>query len=153
MAIRSYEAGGAMRLKRGLWIVTALTVIALAGLAQSPVQAQGNLLQNAGFEGAYTGRGNIGGGVPDGWHAWGNFQDSNHESLGVLRVSAPYSWRLRTEYGQPTGGGYQTVSATSSTRYRFSIYALIWTCDDPEHQCRDATNSVMRDRRRHVCNL
>lgn len=127
---------------RSLWISVVIAVLALVALAQNPAQAQhGNALQNPGFDGAYTGRGNIGGGVPEGWHAWGNFQDSNHESLSVLRVSAPYSWRLRTDSGLPTGGGYQTVSTTPGMRYRFSVYALIWTCDDPEHQCRDATST------------
>lgn len=130
-----------MRALRIFWIVAAL-MVALVGVGVRPIAAQGgNLLQNAGFDGAYTGRGNIGGGVPDGWQAWGNFQDSNHESLGVLRVSAPYSWRLRSNSDLPTGGGYQTVSATPGARYRFSIYAQIWTCDDEQFQCRDETST------------
>jgi hypothetical protein len=117
-------------------------VIALMGVVIQPVAAQhGNALQNASFDGAYTGRGNIGGGVPDGWQAWGNFQDSNHESLGVLRTSAPYSWRLRSNSDLPTGGGYQTVTATPGARYRFSIYAQIWTCDDEQFQCRDESST------------
>ncbi len=116
-------------------------LLALFAGGMIPAHAQGNLLQNASFDGAYTGRGNISGGVPDGWNVWGSFQNSDHESLGSLVASSPYSWRLRTESGLPTGGGYQTVAAQSGVSYRFSISALIWTCDDPQWQCRDDTHT------------
>jgi len=123
---------------RVVWVIGAL----LAGLlAVVPAQAQSNLLQNPGFDGAYTGRGGISGGVPESWNAWGSFQNSDHENLGVLVHSAPYSWRLRTESGLPTGGGYQTVSVQNGATYRFSIYALIWTCNDEQYQCRDTTHT------------
>lgn len=123
-------------------VMLALLLTIAGAFAPMPTHAQGDgLLQNASFDGAYTGRAGIAGGVPQGWQVWGNFQDSDHESLSVLRVSAPYSWRLRTNSGLPTGGGYQTVSVQSGTRYRFSVYALIWTCNDEEWQCRDDTST------------
>jgi LysM repeat protein len=118
-----------------------LVLMLVAPGALTPARAQGNLLQNPGFDGAYTGRGSISGGVPDGWNAWGSFQNSDHENLGVLVRSAPYSWRLRARSALPTGGGYQTVAAQRGTTYRFSIYAMIWTCDDEQWQCRDSTHT------------
>ncbi len=119
-----------------------LAALVVPGLiVPGPALAQSNLLQNPGFDGAYTGRAGISGGVPDGWNAWGSFQNSDHESLSVLVHSAPYSWRLRTESGLPTGGGYQTVTAQNGATYRFSIYALIWTCNDEQYQCRDSTHT------------
>lgn len=121
-------------------VLIGLALALLAGAVFS-AHAQGNLLQNASFDGAYTGRGSISGGVPDGWNTWGSFQNSDHESLSVLVASAPYSWRLRTESGLPTGGGYQTVAAQRGASYRFTISGLIWTCDDPQWQCRDDTHT------------
>jgi LysM repeat protein len=128
----------AMRVYR--MVLVGLMLALLAGVV-IPAYAQGNLLQNASFDGAYTGRGTISGGVPDGWNTWGSFQNSDHEALGTLVASAPYSWRLRTESGLPTGGGYQTVTAQSGASYRFTVSALIWTCDDPQWQCRDNTHT------------
>jgi LysM repeat protein len=118
-----------------------LVLMLVAPGALTPARAQGNALQNPGFDGAFTGHGTISGGVPDGWNTWGNFQNSDHESLGVLVRSAPYSWRLRARDALPTGGGYQTVAAQRGTTYRFSIYAMIWTCDDEQWQCRDSTHT------------
>ena len=120
--------------------------LALAGLLAAgawgmigPADAQsGNLLANASFDGAYVPQGNISGGVPQGWQVWGSFQNSDHESLISLVRSAPYSWRFRTRPGLPTGGGYQTVDVQAGVTYRFAIYALIWTCNDGEWQCRRA---------------
>jgi LysM repeat protein len=118
-----------------------LVLMLLLPGALTPARAQGNVLQNPGFDGAFTGRGTISGGVPDGWNTWGSFQNSDHESLSVLVRSAPYSWRLRARSALPTGGGYQTVAAQRGTTYRFSIYAMIWTCDDEQWQCRDSTHT------------
>lgn len=126
---------------RFTWLVLAALLVVAAwpvgGLRVA--HAQGNLLQSPGFEGAYPGSGAISGGVPAGWQVWGNFQESNHENLPTLVRSGAYSWRLRS-YGAspiiPTGGGYQTVSAQAGATYRFSIHALVWTCNDAENQCR-----------------
>lgn len=119
-----------------------MLIALMLGWGGAVAHAQGGgLLQNGSFDGAYTGRGGIAGGVPDGWNVWGNFQDSDHESLGVLLRSLPYSWRLRAEHAQPTGGGYQSVAAQRGTTYRFSAYAMIWTCDDEQWQCRDETHT------------
>ncbi|HEX3050019.1 MAG TPA: LysM domain-containing protein [Aggregatilineaceae bacterium] len=117
-------------------IIVLLLVPGLSAGAQG-----GNLLQNAGFDDALTGRATINGAVPVGWNVWGTFGESDQETLAVLYRSAPRSWRLRTEHGQPMGGGYQTVSAQVGSTYRFSIYALIWTCDDEQWQCRDDTHT------------
>jgi len=118
-----------------IWMIV-LLVPGLSAGAQG-----GNLLQNAGFDDAMTGRATINGAVPVGWNVWGTFGESDQETLAVLYRSAPRSWRLRTEHGQPMGGGYQTVSAQTGSTYRFSIYALIWTCDDEQWQCRDDTHT------------
>jgi LysM repeat protein len=120
-----------------------ILILLIVLLPATPVWAQsGNLLTNSGFDdSAYIGRPGITGGIPTSWNAWGNFQNSDHESLAALVHSAPYAWRLRTESGLPTGGGYQTVSVQSGATYRFSIYALIWTCNDEQWQCRDDTHT------------
>ncbi len=115
------------RLWKLLVIILCLTV--------SPVHAQApNLLNNAGFDGALTAGG--GGAIPNGWAMWGT-AESDKESLSALVRSTPYSWRLRKEHGVFTGGGFQTVSVQPGATYRFSIYALIFTCDDEQYVCRN----------------
>lgn len=104
-----------------------------------PVYAQGeNLLQNPGFDGGLSASPN--GSVPTGWAIYGD-ASSDKESLPALTRSAPYSWRLRKEYGVFTGGGYQSLDVQAGATYRFSIYAMIWTCDDPVHACRNETST------------
>lgn len=105
-------------------------IIALL-LTVNSAQAQGaNLLNNPGFDAGMTGA------VPTGWTMWGD-AESDKESLSALVRSAPYSWRLRKEFGTFTGGGYQTASVQPGATYRFSIYAMIFTCDDGEFVCRN----------------
>lgn len=108
-------------------------------LMAAPVQfshAQGaNLLQNSSFDNGLTPI--AGGAVPASWGLWGNPDSSDKEELGALTHSQPWSWRLRKEYGTFTGGGYQTVGGIlSGATYRFSVYAMIWTCNDEVYACR-----------------
>ena len=127
----------------GQWAMYGLVILWGIGVMVPawPVTAQDNLLQNSSFSDAFAGQGGIAGAVPTGWVAWGSFQDSDQETLAVLYRSAPRSWRLRAEFAQPTGGGYQTASVERGASYRFSIYAQIWTCDDEEWQCRDDSHT------------
>jgi LysM repeat protein len=99
-----------------------------------PALAQDNLLQNPGFDGAMVP--GSGGAVPAGWAVWGG-PESDKETLSALTRSAPNSWRLRKEFGAYTGGGRQTVAVQPGATYRFSIYAMIWTCDDEQFACRN----------------
>ncbi len=108
-------------------------------LIPHPVTAQGdNLLLNPGFDSGLTPI--AGGAVPTHWAMWGD-ATSDKESLSALVRSAPYSWRLRKEYGVFTGGGYQTVNVQPGATYRFSIFAMIWTCNDTEFACRNESGT------------
>lgn len=115
-----------------------LTGIMTPAPAAAAPNRQQNLLQNPNFDAGVAPQAGIPGAVPIGWAAYGDFSESDKEELGALTRSAPYSWRLRKEYGKFTGGGYQTVAAQSGATYRFTIYALIWTCNDLEFACRNA---------------
>lgn len=118
-------------------LMVVLMIGAVLPLARS--QAQGdNLLTNPGFDGGLVA--GPGGAVPAGWTMWGGAA-SDKESLSALTRSAPYSWRFRKEFGTFTGGGYQTVDVQPGGTYRFSIFSMIWTCDDEVFACRNETST------------
>lgn len=122
-----------------LWITLIIALLLPVAALLPHAHAQGeNLLQNPGFDGGLTPI--SGGAVPTSWTLWGP-SSSDKESLSALTHSAPYSWRLRQEYGVFTGGGYQTVAVQAGATYRFSIYAMIWTCNDEQFSCRSETST------------
>lgn len=133
-----------MAVKSRFFVVT-LCVIGLLGslwLFPPLAHAQGNLIRNPAFEDHFTSRGNIGGTVPVEWEAWGSFDRSDRETLSALVRSSAASWRLRKEYGLATGGGYQVVTGVQNgALYRFTIHAMIWTCDDGVNSCRNETST------------
>lgn len=125
----------------GLWLGCALAL--LLRPSPLPVQAadcQGNLLQNADFEGTFPQRGRPELEVAEAWNPWWdgnpgtdgyNYIPEYHPSLASQdsrRVSSgAKSQHMYTLYATHTGGIYQIVSALPGTEYVFSIEVQVWS--------------------------
>ncbi|NDJ86705.1 MAG: hypothetical protein GYB66_12530, partial [Chloroflexi bacterium] len=117
----------------GLWLLSSgLPLLSPASVANA--QEGENLLLNPYFDHGYSPVAN--GIAPTHWSVWGNADNSDKEGLGTLTHSPPYSWRFRKEWGLFTGGGYYTATVQPGPTYEFSLFAMIWTCDDEERACR-----------------
>lgn len=104
------------------------------------ISAQGsNLLQDPTFSGSgWHTRSDVDGQMPPGWNVWSSaslkpVSDFN-QYLPHTR-SAPGSWVIRSGSVQITGGGFYQATVTPGSTYRFTIYVLVHSCNDPSNSC------------------
>ncbi|NDJ63041.1 MAG: LysM peptidoglycan-binding domain-containing protein [Chloroflexi bacterium] len=143
---------GMMRIDRALPRLMMVGLVALllisAGSSLSPLasvtpaSAQGNLLQDPGFEGPYTGRGRATLNTPVPWSLWlastpRNFEWQNrddqvrafpHNTSPELRTGAA-SQNLNAPFVTYTAALYQQVTTTPDTNLTASAWGRLKTCN------------------------
>ncbi len=140
-----------------IWIVSSVMLLAATPLAAvaAPQQQGTNLLQNPGFEGAYS----TWGGIPQlqmpaGWTPWWAENDgtvpewANHRPEWKPAEAEYYPTRVHSgeraiqwfkSYATFWAGAYQQVTVPANAPLRFSAYGFAWSCDD-WNLCPDATS-------------
>lgn len=121
--------------------MAALLVLGL--IAFAPAAAQGNLLQDPGFEGPYVGRGRPDLNTPAAWNLWladgpRNYEWQNrpdkayafpHNSDPERRGGAGVSQNINGGFVTFTAALYQTVATTPGTNLTGSAYGWLKTCN------------------------
>ncbi len=128
-------------LKRRWWV--GLLLICLAAPVFLRVSAQDtNLLQDAGFEGNYVGRGRPNLNTPAAWNIWLATSPHNYDwqnladkvtafpqNAGAEVHSGAHSLNLNDGYATYTAAIYQQVSVQPNQNYTGSIWARLKTCN------------------------
>ncbi len=131
-------------LKRRWWV--GLLLIFLAAPVFLRVSAQDtNLLQDAGFEGNYVGRGRANLNTPAAWNIWLATSPHNYDWQNLAdKVSAfpqnggaevhtgSHSLNLNDGYATFTAAIFQQVSVQPDQNYTGSIWARLKTCNIPK---------------------
>lgn len=135
------------------FILTVAFLLALAplpALASPPAQSTcaGNLLRNAGFEEGFSPRGAGEVEVANGWDPWWvngtpaetndgflrrpEYKAENAGAFGTRRIKAG-NWAQKwfTTYATHDGGVYQRVSVPNGSQATFSVWAQVWSSQDP----------------------
>ncbi len=119
-------------------LLMTVMVMAYAGLApQHEAAAQGsNILVNPSFGETWYGAAGVDGQIPTGWNIWANGQKpATDRYVDSAFTRTPPAWIMKGGFVQWTAGGYQTVAVENGATYRFSIYALVYVCNDLATSC------------------
>ncbi len=119
-------------------LLMAVLVMTYAGFAPNrEAAAQGsNILVNPSFGETWYGASGVDGQIPTGWNLWANGQKPATDRYVDSAFSrTPPAWITKGGFVQWTAGGYQTVAVENGATYRFSIYALVYVCNDMATSC------------------
>lgn len=119
-------------------LLMAVLVMTYAGFAPSrKAAAQGsNILVNPSFGETWYGASGVDGQIPTGWNLWANGQKpATDRYVDSAFTRTPPAWITKGGFVQWTAGGYQTVAVENGATYRFSIYALVYVCNDMATSC------------------
>jgi LysM repeat protein len=138
-------------------LVLALVCLAAGPLTSTPAAAQGtNLLQNPGFEGAYTAFANDPNRlVAPNWSAWNAARKLDDPGFILVPQyrSSTNPKRIRGGRGAQeffeffaafTGGVFQRVQVARGTRVKFSVFINVWSTslNDPDRSEQPSTGGV-----------
>ncbi len=119
-------------------LLMAVLVMTYAGFAPNrEAVAQGsNILVNPSFGETWYGATGVDGQIPTGWNLWANGQKpATDRYVDSAFTRTPPAWITKGGFVQWTAGGYQTVAVENGATYRFSIYALVYVCNDMATSC------------------
>ncbi|HVU13799.1 MAG TPA: LysM domain-containing protein, partial [Phototrophicaceae bacterium] len=127
------------------WVCRLLLVLIVPLLMTGWVQAQGgNLLQDGGFEGAYTSRGRADLNIPQAWSIWVADSPHTEDWMNLPPVAFPdngpdpvphggaHSLNLNKDYATFTAAIYQQVSVATGSNVTGTAWAFLRTCKIPD---------------------
>ncbi|MBI5930897.1 MAG: LysM peptidoglycan-binding domain-containing protein [Chloroflexi bacterium] len=119
-------------------LLMAVMLMAYAGFApKREAAAQGsNILLNPSFGETWYGATGVDGQIPTSWNLWASGQKpATDRYVDSAFTRTPPAWIMKGGFVQWTAGGYQSVAVENGATYRFSIYALVYVCNDLATSC------------------